>query len=203
MKFFLIVVLLLLLSFTLAKKENLNCKCECENEEEDHHPSSNVTCCFTVFTHITSVYLNGKNITDSVVYHVSNRALYIKTIEFQEPIHVHPSILAIGVFDDNELLNPSVVMSCTSNRKDSKWNFHSNLTDPTWTSVLSTSVLEDNLPENWYNLSYDGTTYPMKGPGQKIPYKIPNCLSPLAENLALFRGSVPFTYYLGVRKVVF
>lgn len=160
----------------------------------------NVTCCFTVFTDITSVYLNGINITDSVVYNGGTGPLYIKTIEFQEP--GIPSMLAIGIYDANELLNPSVIMSCTNTRLNSNWNFVSLVNDTSWTSVLTITAYEDNLPDNWYNLSYTGTSYPIKGPGQVVTYKTPNCLSPSAQNLGLYWGpAAPYLYY-GVRKFI-
>lgn len=120
-----------------------------------------VTCCFTFNTELLQVWVDDIELTSLVTpSEAFDNVTQPKFITFTEPPET--AVIAVrGVQPINQQSAirgvPSLNMMCTCTRPESPWNAVNTSRAINWRTVHTTN-LSGSLPENWWSLTYTGTT---------------------------------------------
>jgi len=168
-----------------------------------------VTCCFSVQQELLQIYIDEVDVSSDVVPNTTyafENANVTKTYSFVEPTGF--SAIAIKGYGINIILGSNLISNvklvCNSTNPASKWNFISlRGTGPeSWKTVLSTTALGDDLPPQWFNITYTGDKEPAGTDVSEFNYDIDDSCGELAPAGVNVRpgNNFPIRRYWAMRK---
>ncbi len=115
-----------------------------------------VTCCFTMFTNVLAMYVNGENITASIQLQSNlGSSGTTKVVSFNEPRE--NATLGVLGYENNAVVTGYMMMSCSCTRLESMWTFNTKLNDD-WYGVKGDQTLHNHfVPADWWSNNYTST----------------------------------------------
>ncbi|KAH9254835.1 hypothetical protein BASA81_007085 [Batrachochytrium salamandrivorans] len=162
-----------------------------------------VSCCFTLDNTFLELYVNERDVTALVTpFGQFANSSAPKFVQFTEPSE--PSaVIAFKGFENNELTEAGIQLSCRSSRPGSAWNFVSSLSEG-WRYVVSTTTSGDNLPIGWYSDTYSGLSKKAVTYSSNPRFKLntDDCGAVLATDMLRAEQGTPPRRFWAMRKRV-